>query len=159
MFKLNNPPDRPRMMQESIETILKIWSQKPPYEFPGGYWDFQIKDAYRSDLGVGVMARPYQTPHPPIAVSIMSPRSSSARTAGAHGWIPISANFTPACHELKTQHGSRSLSSSPLRAHEADQVRTGVINLPQQHPRRADVRAFIFGIGPGGSPGDSRCSS
>ena len=67
MFKLNNPPDRPRMMQESIETILKIWSQEPPYEFPGGYWDFRIKDAYRSDLGVGVMARPYQTPHPPIA--------------------------------------------------------------------------------------------
>ena len=98
MFKLNNPPDRPKMMQESIETILKIWTQEPPYEFPGGYWDFQIKDAYRSDLGVGVMARPYQTPHPPIAVSIMSPRSSSARTAGAHGWIPISANFTPACH-------------------------------------------------------------
>ena len=98
MFKLNNPPDRPKMMQESIETILKIWTQEPPYEFPGGYWDFQIKDAYRSDLGVGVMARPYQTPHPPIAVSIMSPRSGSARTAGEHGWIPISANFTPACH-------------------------------------------------------------
>ena len=98
MFKLNNPPDRPKMMQESIETILKIWTQEPPYEFPGGYWDFQITDAYRSDLGVGVMARPYQTPHPPIAVSIMSPRSGSARTAGEHGWIPISANFTPACH-------------------------------------------------------------
>ena len=42
MFKLNNPPDRPKMMQESIETILKIWTQEPPYEFPGGYWDFQI---------------------------------------------------------------------------------------------------------------------
>ena len=40
MFKLSNPPDRPRMMQESIETILQIWSQEPPYEFPGGYWDF-----------------------------------------------------------------------------------------------------------------------
>jgi alkanesulfonate monooxygenase SsuD/methylene tetrahydromethanopterin reductase-like flavin-dependent oxidoreductase (luciferase family) len=98
MFKLSNPPDRPKMMQESIETILRIWSQEPPYEFPGGYWDFQVKDAYRADLGVGVMARPYQKPHPPIAVSIMSPRSSSARTAGGHGWIPISANFTPACH-------------------------------------------------------------
>ena len=47
MFKLSNPPDRPRMMQESIETILKIWSQEPPYEFPGGYWDFRIRDAYR----------------------------------------------------------------------------------------------------------------
>ena len=30
MFKLNNPADRPKMMQESIETILKIWSQEPP---------------------------------------------------------------------------------------------------------------------------------
>ena len=83
MFKLNNPPDRPKMMQESIETILKIWTQEPPYEFPGGYWDFQIKDAYRSDLGVGVMARPYQTPHPPIAVSIMSPRSAARGRPGS----------------------------------------------------------------------------
>ena len=41
---------------------------------------------------------PTRPPHPPIAVSIMSPRSGSARTAGSNGWIPISANFTPACH-------------------------------------------------------------
>ena len=98
MFKLNDPSERPKMMQESIDTILRIWAQEPPYEFADGYWNFGIKDAYRADLGVGVMARPYQKPHPPIAVSIMSPYSSSARTAGVHGWIPISANFTPPCH-------------------------------------------------------------
>ena len=149
MFKLNNPPDRPKMMQESIETILKIWSQEPPYEFPGGYWDFRIKDAYRSDLGVGVMARPYQTPHPPIAVSIMSPRSGSARTAGAHGWIPISANFTAGlprqdplgglCRRLRrggARSRSRDLARGPQHPRDRERRRgRGLPGGPRQHAR------------------------
>ena len=39
------------------------------------------------------MPRPFQQPHPPIALSILTPNSSSARTAGELGWIPISGQF------------------------------------------------------------------
>jgi len=37
--------------------------------------------------------RPYQKPHPPIAISILTPNSNSARTAGERGWIPVSGQF------------------------------------------------------------------
>jgi alkanesulfonate monooxygenase SsuD/methylene tetrahydromethanopterin reductase-like flavin-dependent oxidoreductase (luciferase family) len=42
---------------------------------------------------VGYIPRPYQQPHPPIALSILTPSSNSARTAGERGWIPISGQF------------------------------------------------------------------
>jgi hypothetical protein len=48
----------------------------------------KIEDTGRADYGVGHFIKPYQQPHPPIAISIMSPNSGSARLAGEQGWIP-----------------------------------------------------------------------
>src|SRR5262245_65942452 len=42
---------------------------------------------------VGWAPRPFQQPHPPIAISLLTPHSKSARTAGERGWIPVSGNF------------------------------------------------------------------
>jgi alkanesulfonate monooxygenase SsuD/methylene tetrahydromethanopterin reductase-like flavin-dependent oxidoreductase (luciferase family) len=42
---------------------------------------------------VGYIPRPLQQPHPPIALSIITPNSSSAKVAGERGWIPVSGNF------------------------------------------------------------------
>jgi alkanesulfonate monooxygenase SsuD/methylene tetrahydromethanopterin reductase-like flavin-dependent oxidoreductase (luciferase family) len=44
------------------------------------------------------MLKPYQKPHPELAMSVMSPNSGTARFAGSKGWGMISANFTPATH-------------------------------------------------------------
>ena len=38
------------------------------------------------------LPRPYQQPHPPIALSLLTPNSASAWTAGERGWIPISGH-------------------------------------------------------------------
>ena len=40
--------------------------------------------------------RPYQQPHPPIAVAGGSVRSSTLAMAGARGWIPMSASLVHA---------------------------------------------------------------
>ena len=85
--------DRGAMMMESIETILKIWSTEPPYNIEGQHWKTQVTDWVLPEIGLGTMARPYQQPHPPIAVSAMSPGSGMMRLAAVRGWIPISANF------------------------------------------------------------------
>ena len=85
--------DRGDMMMESIDTILNIWSSEPPYDIQGKYWKTQIQDWVHDDIGLGHMAKPYQTPHPPIAVSAMSPYSGMMRLAAVRDWIPISANF------------------------------------------------------------------
>jgi len=86
---------RNERMAESIKTIKQIWSQEPPYEIPGKHWPISIKEMIIPELSVGYMTRPYQQPHPPIALSSMSPASGSVAYAATQGWSPISANFTP----------------------------------------------------------------
>jgi alkanesulfonate monooxygenase SsuD/methylene tetrahydromethanopterin reductase-like flavin-dependent oxidoreductase (luciferase family) len=41
----------------------------------------------------GALLRPYQQPHPPIAIAGNSRFSFAHRHAGARGWIPMSAQF------------------------------------------------------------------
>ncbi|MFO1350836.1 MAG: LLM class flavin-dependent oxidoreductase [Gammaproteobacteria bacterium] len=85
--------DRGAMMMESIDMILKIWTTDPPYDIQGSYWKAKVTEWAHQDIGLGIMAKPYQKPHPPIAVSAMSPGSGMMRLAAVRGWIPISANF------------------------------------------------------------------
>ena len=90
LFEVGGDTDRGDMVRESMEHILAIWDGEPPYRREGRYWNVRIEDTGRLDFGVGQFVKPYQKPHPPIAISIMSPSSGSARIAGEHGWIPIS---------------------------------------------------------------------
>ena len=82
-------------MAESISTILKIWSQDPPYDLPGKHWQVKITDNVIPELGVGYMGKPYTKPHPPIALSSMSPDSGSVAYAAKQGWRPVSAPGAP----------------------------------------------------------------
>lgn len=85
--------DRGEMMLEAIDMIHKIWRSDPPFNIQGKYWQTKIEDWQIDELGLGHMAKPYQLPHPPVAISILSPYSGSARMAARRGWDPISANF------------------------------------------------------------------
>ena len=90
LFEVGGDTDRGAMVRESIEHILAIWAGEPPYNRQGQFWNVKIEDDRRVEHGVGAFIKPYQKPHPPIAISIMSPSSGSARLAGEYGWIPIS---------------------------------------------------------------------
>ncbi len=92
LFNVGGDTDRGAMVRESIEHILAIWDGEPPYRRKGKYWDITLEDVSRIELGVGAFPKPYQKPHPPIAISILSPGSSSALMAGECGWIPISGS-------------------------------------------------------------------
>ncbi|HET8576014.1 MAG TPA: LLM class flavin-dependent oxidoreductase [Methylomirabilota bacterium] len=93
LFEVSEAELRPQMVEESIDIILALWSQDPPYEIDGRFWKFRLADQIWPDFKVGYLPRPYQIPHPPIALSLLSPNSASARTAGERGWIPVSGNF------------------------------------------------------------------
>jgi alkanesulfonate monooxygenase SsuD/methylene tetrahydromethanopterin reductase-like flavin-dependent oxidoreductase (luciferase family) len=93
MFDVGQAELRPQMVQESIEIVLKLWAQDPPYEINGRFWKFALKEAVWPEFKVGYIPRPLQQPHPPIALSIITPNSSSAKVAGERGWIPVSGNF------------------------------------------------------------------
>jgi alkanesulfonate monooxygenase SsuD/methylene tetrahydromethanopterin reductase-like flavin-dependent oxidoreductase (luciferase family) len=99
-FELFKTMDKNRsaMMVEAIDIIHKIWAADPPYHIPGQYWDITIDAACQPQLGIGPMRKPLQKPFPPLAVSAMSPSSSTARLAGERGWGLVSANFMPVVH-------------------------------------------------------------
>ena len=87
---------RHRMLLESIDFIERIWSQGPPYEFNGEFWNFGIKKAISEKLGIGFMPKPLRQPGPPICVAISSPNSPTAEIAGRRGWGPVSSGLAPA---------------------------------------------------------------
>ena len=78
------------MVRESIDHILSLWANDPPHVYEGEYWDIRVEDRSRAEFGVGAIPKPFQRPHPPIAVSLMAPGSRSPYLAGERGWIPIS---------------------------------------------------------------------
>jgi alkanesulfonate monooxygenase SsuD/methylene tetrahydromethanopterin reductase-like flavin-dependent oxidoreductase (luciferase family) len=85
--------ERPQMMLESIDTVIKLWTQDPPYRIDGRFWKIAVEQHIYPEFKVGWVPRPYQRPHPPIALSLLTPSSGSAKTAGERGWIPVSGNF------------------------------------------------------------------
>ena len=93
VFDVGQAELRPLMMQESIDIILRLWSEDPPYEIDGRFWKISLKNGIWPEFKVGSPPRPYQPPPPPIALSVVTPNSASATVAGVRGWIPISGNF------------------------------------------------------------------
>ena len=94
LFKTPDPKARSEMMEESVAMMLALWQQDAPYELKGKYWDITIKEWVYPELGVGSLLKPYQKPHPPMAVSAMSPFSGTARFAGTRGFNLISGHFS-----------------------------------------------------------------
>lgn len=85
--------NRAEMTTEAIDIIHKIWASDPPYNIKGKYWDVVLEKNLVPSLGFGPMLKPYQKGGPPLAISVMSPSSGSARQAGERGWEFVSANF------------------------------------------------------------------
>ena len=96
LFDLFDGPSRQRKFLESIDLILKIWAQDPPYDLQGEFWKIEIKKVIVPELGFGGMPKPLQKPHPPVHVSIGSPDSATARHAARRGWGIISGPTAPA---------------------------------------------------------------
>lgn len=88
-----SPEVRGRMAMESLELVQKLWTLEPPFEIQGEFWKISLRDTLIPHYRTGWMPRPMQLPHPPIALTMVSPQSATAKTAGARGWIPISSNF------------------------------------------------------------------
>jgi alkanesulfonate monooxygenase SsuD/methylene tetrahydromethanopterin reductase-like flavin-dependent oxidoreductase (luciferase family) len=93
LFNVGDAELRPPMMLECLDTVLRLWAQDPPYRIDGRFWKINVEKNIYPEFKVGYVPRPFQQPHPPIAISLLTPNSVSARTAGERGWIPVSGNF------------------------------------------------------------------
>jgi alkanesulfonate monooxygenase SsuD/methylene tetrahydromethanopterin reductase-like flavin-dependent oxidoreductase (luciferase family) len=94
LFDLPDAKTQGLMTVEAIDMVLKLWQARAPFDFKGDYWRIRIDNPV-SELGIGELLRPYQQPHPPIAMSIIRGNSMAARMAGARGYMPISTSLVP----------------------------------------------------------------
>lgn len=86
--------DHRTMTREAIELVLDIWNDPKPGQYKNEFWDFTIPEP-EDDIGLGIHVRPYQLPHPPIAVAGVSEGSDTLMLAGERDWIPMSINIVP----------------------------------------------------------------
>jgi alkanesulfonate monooxygenase SsuD/methylene tetrahydromethanopterin reductase-like flavin-dependent oxidoreductase (luciferase family) len=117
LFHLEDPMARGKMTLEAIDIIQQIWAGEPPYRIEGEFWKIHQDEWFVPELGLGAMPKPYQKPHPPIAIAGMSPYPFFIKEAGKRGWIPVSANFIPAAsaatHWQRYTEGCREAGREP----------------------------------------------
>ncbi|MDC0093078.1 LLM class flavin-dependent oxidoreductase [Alphaproteobacteria bacterium] len=83
-------------MIESIEAILEFWRDNQNFNYKGEFLNISLNKNIVDELGIGKFIKPFQTPHPEIAISLKNPNSMTAKLAGERDWIPISGNFVDA---------------------------------------------------------------
>lgn len=78
-------------MAESLEIMLRIWNEPTtPWVHEGKFWTVRNPEPL---LAYGPHLRPYQSPHPRIALAGLSPNSGTLELAGERGFIPLSLTF------------------------------------------------------------------
>jgi alkanesulfonate monooxygenase SsuD/methylene tetrahydromethanopterin reductase-like flavin-dependent oxidoreductase (luciferase family) len=96
-----------------LDVVLKLWESEGRFTYRGKFFDIDtpvfdpVKDR-------GYYMKPYQRPHPPVAVAASTPDSGSMRMAGERGWIPMSSSLL-----------SRTYLKDHWRLVEAGAVKTG----------------------------------
>ena len=95
LYDLPDPQTQGLMTIEAIDLVLKLWQAEAPFDFKGEYWQVGV-DTANAELGIGTMLKPYQQPHPPLAMSVIKGDSMAARMAGQRAYIPLSTNLVPA---------------------------------------------------------------
>jgi len=80
------------LTREVLDEILFLWDDPAPGVREHPRWRYRVPE-YDAEIGIRLHARPYQRPHPPIAVAGIGPRSDMLTLAGERGWIPMSINI------------------------------------------------------------------
>jgi alkanesulfonate monooxygenase SsuD/methylene tetrahydromethanopterin reductase-like flavin-dependent oxidoreductase (luciferase family) len=77
---------------EVLDVVLSLWASEGRFIHHGTFFDIETP-AFDPVKDRGFYMKPFQQPHPPIAVAASTPGSSSMRMAGARGWMPMSSSL------------------------------------------------------------------
>lgn len=78
-----------RRMAEAIEMMRALWASTGETTIEGEFWNLKVPFP-NTKMGWEYHLRPYQMPHPPIAVAGTSPSSGTLNWGGRNGFIPLS---------------------------------------------------------------------
>jgi alkanesulfonate monooxygenase SsuD/methylene tetrahydromethanopterin reductase-like flavin-dependent oxidoreductase (luciferase family) len=109
--------DRGRKLREAIDQMIALWTRPAPYRLEGEFYRSDTGRFLNPDIGVGIVVKPLQDPHPPIVVTSIRPDSAGPYTAGARDWTGISATYVGAhvvrSHVEKYSAGRESAGLAP----------------------------------------------
>ncbi len=90
--------DKGKMFADAIDVILEIWKREAPYDIdlPGNQFKVSTRTAAAFDIGLGILPKPYQQPHPEIVGTVVAPYSQGVVLMGKRDFHPLSANFLQA---------------------------------------------------------------
>lgn len=80
------------LTREVLDAVLALWNDPQPGLVEHPRWRYRVPE-HRPEIGVELHLRPYQRPHPPIAVAGIGPKSDMLTLAGERDWIPMSINI------------------------------------------------------------------
>jgi alkanesulfonate monooxygenase SsuD/methylene tetrahydromethanopterin reductase-like flavin-dependent oxidoreductase (luciferase family) len=99
IFDLPDKAVRTEMMNEALEIILAIWMRREPFRIEGKHWT--VDSPEYDPFWFGPHMRPFQDPHPPLAITGSSRISPSLADAGRIGALPSSQHVRS---EILRQH-------------------------------------------------------
>jgi alkanesulfonate monooxygenase SsuD/methylene tetrahydromethanopterin reductase-like flavin-dependent oxidoreductase (luciferase family) len=77
---------------EVLEVVLELWASEGQFKHHGKFFDIETP-TFDPVKERGYYMKPYQRPHPPIAVAASTPTSGSMKMAGERGFIPMSSSL------------------------------------------------------------------
>jgi len=107
------------MTRDAVDLVLQLWNDPKPGLYEHRYWRFKVPEPV-DEVGLRLHMKPYQKPHPPIAVAGVSSKSDTLVLAGERGWIPMSINLVPTrivkTHWEAVEEGARRAGRVPDRS-------------------------------------------
>ncbi len=130
-----------RMTFEALDIITSLWTEGPR-DFTGEFWSTRVPQAPLDTLGFHL--RPFQSPHPPIAIAGMTAGSANHRLAAAKGYLPVSFAISPdpaslAAHWETVSQGAAEAGRVP------DRAEWRIIRDVYVAPTDAEARALAVG--------------
>jgi alkanesulfonate monooxygenase SsuD/methylene tetrahydromethanopterin reductase-like flavin-dependent oxidoreductase (luciferase family) len=77
---------------DAVDAVLGLWEDPRPGSYSNHGWSYAVPEP-NPRIRKHVYLKPYQQPHPPIAVAGVTEKSETLGLAGERGWIPMSINF------------------------------------------------------------------
>jgi alkanesulfonate monooxygenase SsuD/methylene tetrahydromethanopterin reductase-like flavin-dependent oxidoreductase (luciferase family) len=130
-----------RMTFEGLEMMTRLW-REGAQDMQGEFWSMR---GPRSTLsGLEYHLRPYQTPHPPIAIAGMTPGSANHQLAGEKGYIPVSFSISPD-PAVTAQHWDAVIDGAARSGRTPDRNEWRIIRDVYVAPTDAEARALAIG--------------
>ena len=106
------------MTRESLEIILRLWSDEPEFDYKGKYWHVTKTGTHARHPAPA--SSPLQKPHPPIGVAGVSKGSDTLKLAGERGLLADEPEPEPRLRRAATgspvEHGRGASGRTPKRS-------------------------------------------